>query len=149
MCECFGGEPIEFENLRSPEQQAMMQGLYHSMVTGLQQGATPYPGQLSAPMTNPQFAAMKQMMDVGGYGYKPQFPQYRSVPQTNVPLLDIPGLGGGSQTTNAGTQTSQIDPAQDPKFIGFLNEMLGGGGGGGGFKFDPENRSRDKKTRRA
>ena len=97
MCECFGGEPVDFKNLRTPEQQKMMDSLYYQMMKGGQQGATQYPGQLSAPMTDMQKMAAKTQAGIGGFGWEQQSPQYRSVPNMYNPenINKLPVRGGG------------------------------------------------------
>jgi len=152
MCQCLGGEPIEFENLRSPEQQAMMHGLYFPILTGMQQGTTPYPGQLSAPMTDAQKMAMKTMSGIGGWGWEQQSPQYRPVPNmynpTNSWNLPVRGDGGGNDY--AGSDASYQPDGVDP-VIGIINELInrGGnynpsnpGGGGGRERSDREGRKK-------
>ena len=76
MCDCFGGQPVNFENLKTPEQQNMMAVLASIIGSGLGKGTTPYYGQLTAPMTQPQLAASKAMMQIGGYpSYVPKGPK--------------------------------------------------------------------------
>jgi len=146
MCQCFGGEPVDFENLRSPEQQAMMQGLYHMILSGGQQGTTPFPGQLNAPMTDMQKMAAKTMSGIGGYGWEQQKPQYEPVPNMFNPTntWNLPVRGDGESQT----QTNPITPAVDPRVIGLINEILGGGGGGDRFRYDPGNHPRKKEDRK-
>lgn len=146
MCECFGGEPVEFENLRSPEQQAMMNGLYHAILTGGQQGATQFPGQLSAPMTDMQKMAAKTMSGIGGFGWEQQSPKYKPVNNQYNPsnTWDLPVRGKAATTTTTnktrGMQnglkpygvTSQplggLDPAMAAQVLASI------------FNFDPQNR---------
>lgn len=86
-CLCQG-EPIEFQDIRAPEQRQLMTNLLPMIQAGLQRGATPYPGQLSAPYDPGQTAAMNTMMGLGGYGgyQAPQMPMFPlSVQQPNIP----------------------------------------------------------------
>ena len=87
MCQCLEGEQVDWENLRSPEQQQGMKQMYKPMMTGLNMGATGYPSQINAPKTRGQEAAQRTMMDIGGWGYKPQRAQYQPVPPADIPNL--------------------------------------------------------------
>ena len=98
MCQnCFQGEQVDWENLKTPEQQKMMESLYYQMMKGGQQGATQFPGQLSAPMVDMQKMAAKTMSGIGGFGWEQQSPNYRSVPNMYNPenVNDLPVRGGG------------------------------------------------------
>ena len=97
MCQCFEGQEVDWENLRTPEQQNMMESLYHQMMQGAGQGATPFPGQLSAPMTDMQKMAAKTMSRQGGFGWEQQSPNYREVPTRYNPsnVNKLPVRGGG------------------------------------------------------
>jgi len=97
MCQCFEGQEVDWENLRTPEQQNMMESLYYQLMQGGQQGATQFPGQLSAPMVDMQKMAAKTMSGIGGFGWEQQSPNYRSVPNMYNPenVNDLPVRGGG------------------------------------------------------
>ena len=97
MCQCFEGQEVDWENLRTPEQQNMMESLYYQLMKGGQQGATQFPGQLSAPMVDMQKMAAKTMSGIGGFGWEQQSPNYRSVPNMYNPenVNDLPVRGGG------------------------------------------------------
>ena len=97
MCQCLEGDKVDWENLRTPEQQAGMSALFGPMISGLQMGATQFPGQLSAPMTDMQKMAAKTQSGIGGYGWEQQSPQYRSVPDMYNPenINKLPVRGGG------------------------------------------------------
>jgi len=75
---CCTGEEIDFQDLRSPEQKAIMAMLGPIIQAQMKIGATPYTGMLSAPYDVGQIAAMNTMMGLGGYGgyNAPQMPLY-------------------------------------------------------------------------
>ena len=106
MCQCLEGDKVDWENLRTPEQQAGMSALFGPMMTGLQMGATQFPGQLSAPMTDMQKMAAKTQSGIGGYGWEQQSPKYRSVPPTEIPPLPFNFSGSGGQAGKQGTGIS-------------------------------------------
>jgi hypothetical protein len=122
MCECFQGQEIDWENLRTPEQQTIMAHLASPIMAGLQMGATQFPGQLSAPKTRGQEAAERTMMDIGGWGYKPQRAQSQPVPGVNVPLFNFTNPGGQAGTGGG----VPVPPGKDPKVI--INPKQKGGG---------------------
>ena len=111
MCQCLEGDKVDWENLRTPEQQAGMSALFGPMISGLQMGATQFPGQLSAPMTDMQKMAAKTQSGIGGFGWEQQSPKYKSVPPTEVPPLPF-NFSGSSGSGSSGSGA-------------------GGGGGGG------------------
>lgn len=96
MCQCFEGEQVDWENLRTPEQKNMMAQLYGPILTGMQMGATQFPGQLSAPMTDMQKMAAKTMSGIGGYGWEQQSPKYKPVPELDIASI----LWGGDNASN-------------------------------------------------
>ena len=119
MCQCLQGDKIDWENLRTPEQQNMMEGLYHQLMKGGQQGATQFPGQLSAPMTDMQKMAAKTMSGVGGFGWEQQSPKYRSVPNMYNPenVNNLPVRGGGvtpTPTPPGPTPPGPVPPGPTP-----------------------------------
>jgi len=85
---CCTGEKIDFEDLRTPEQKAIMAMLGPIIQAQMKTGATPYSGMLSAPYDVGQIAAMNTMMGLGGYGgyNAPQMPLF--------PIGMNGGLGG-------------------------------------------------------
>lgn len=154
MCQCFQGPEINWENLRTPEQQKMMASLYPIIMGAMKEGATPYPGQLSAPMTDAQKMAMKTMSGIGGYGWEQQSPRYRSVP--SMPIPDVPPMPGGFDDGGADASSQYVPPgggvppANDP-IVEIINEIINRGGGytpfnpgGGGGR---ERRDRERRKR--
>jgi len=75
-------QEIDWENLRTPEQQTVMAQLGSLLSSNLVRGATPYTGAINAPYDPSQLAAMNVMMGLGGQG------------QYNAP--EIPLYGGGN-----------------------------------------------------
>ena len=154
MCQCFEGDKVDWENLRTPEQQAVMQLLSGPMLSGLQMGATPFSGQMSAPMSGAQKMAMTTMADIGGYGWKPQKAKYKSVPKVDVPSLDFLGGGGNGNTVaktsdelntqitsgekKASDQSADVSLNEDliPYLLNALSQMQSMGGQ---FNYDPNN----------
>jgi len=71
---CCEGEKIPYEYLIPPEKQDLVKKLGAFMSSQLggpnnpMQGATPFPGVLSAPPDPSMLAAMNTMMGAGGYG---------------------------------------------------------------------------------
>ena len=115
MCQCLEGDKVDWENLKTPEQQNMMESLYYQMMKGGQQGATQFPGQLSAPMTDMQKMAAKTQAGVGGFGWEQQSPKYRSVPNMYNPenINNLP-VRGASTTTNIKTTPGPPPPRLEP-----------------------------------
>ena len=149
MCQCLEGQEVDWENLRTPEQQNMMESLYYQMMKGAQQGATQFQGQLSAPMTDMQKMAAKTMSGIGGYGWEQQSPKYKPVKNMYKPenINDLPVRG-----TTHGDNVIHVDkkngdglippgPGPDPKpepddvVIQMLMAL-----GMGGSPYDPTNR---------
>jgi len=62
------GEPIDYTNLMTPEQQQIMAGLGEYLGGQLGETATAYPGTLNAQYDPAQLAAMNVMMGLGGQG---------------------------------------------------------------------------------
>lgn len=62
------GEPIDYTNLMTPEQQQIMAGMGQYLGEHLGETATPYSGTLSAQYDPAQLAAMNVMMQLGGQG---------------------------------------------------------------------------------
>ena len=116
MCQCLEGEQVDWENLRTPEQQNMMESLYYQMMKGGQQGATQFQGQLSAPMTDMQKMAAKTMSGIGGYGWEQQSPKYKAVPDMYKPenIHDLPVRGGGVTPTPTPPGPTPPGPGPDP-----------------------------------
>ena len=160
MCQCLEGDKVDWENLKTPEQQNMMESLYYQMMKGGQQGATQFPGQLSAPMTDMQKMAAKTQAGVGGFGWEQQSPQYRSVPNmynpentNNLPVRGASttgGIGGGGGVTPGPvppgptppgpTPPGPPGPGPGPKPIpAEMIQMLMAMGMGGGSNYDPRN----------
>ena len=152
MCQCLEGEKVDWENLRTPEQQQGMTQLFAPMLTGLRMGATPFSGQMSAPMTDMQKMAAKTMSGIGGYGWEQQSPKYKAVPNMYKPenIHDLPVRGQG--TTSKGGDVIHVNkkkgdglippgPGPDPKpepddvVIQMLMAL-----GMGGSPYDPTNR---------
>ena len=104
MCQCLQGDKIDWENLRTPEQQMVMSGLAAPLTEGLNTGATKYPGQLSAPQNAPQQAALQTMMGVGGY------PNYLPAGAQTVKSPTTGGGKGSSGVGNQGGGFARIDP---------------------------------------
>lgn len=108
---CCQGAPIGLQNMQSPQVQGMMNVLAPLITQGLGRGATPYPGQLSAPPDPSMMAAMNTMMGMGGYGgyggsgggggMGGGFPS-RPLPPPRQPGVDpyTPGQYGGGGTYN-------------------------------------------------
>ena len=157
MCQCLEGQEVDWENLRTPEQQASMSMLFGPLMSGLQMGATQFPGQLSAPMTDAQKMAMKTMTKQGGYGWEQQSPKYKPVPPTDVPQLpfnfDGMGVQGtmGNQGVPKGGNVIHVDkkkgdglpppgPGPDPKPDPIEMMQLLMAMGMGGSPYDPRNR---------
>ena len=117
MCQCFEGQEVDWENLRTPEQQNMMESLYYQLMKGGQQGATQFPGQLSAPMVDMQKMAAKTMSGIGGFGWEQQSPNYRSVPNMYNPenVNDLPVRGQVGTQGNIGKQGNVVVPDQGPE----------------------------------
>ena len=65
---CCKGKEIELKDLRTPEQQQMMQAMFPLLLSGIQRGATPFGGQLSTPPDPSMLHAMNVMMQAGGQG---------------------------------------------------------------------------------
>ena len=87
---CCTGRPIdEFQDLRSPEQKAVMAILGPIIQAQMKAGATPYPGMINAPWDRALIASMNTMMGLGGHGgyVPPPIPLY--------PIGMSGGLGGG------------------------------------------------------
>jgi len=157
MCQCLEGDKVDWENLRTPEQQKMMGGLYQTLLKGAQQGTTPFGGQLSAPMSGAQKMAMTTMADIGGYGWKPQKAQYKSVADmydpkniNNLPVRDtittikkpddlkITDMGGPKQYGDPSADVS-LNEELIPYLLNALSQMQGMGGQ---FNYDPTNPQR-------
>jgi len=101
------GKPIEMQDLRTPEQKDVMAALGPLILAGINRGATPFGGQLSAPPDPSMLQAMNMMSQVGGQGpYR--FPGMQTGPYPMPPQMSTGGNGGG-----------------------------GGGGGGGGVSPNP------------
>ena len=62
------GEPIDYTNLMTPEQQQIMAGLGEYLGGKLGETATAYPGELNVQYDPAQLAAMNVMMQLGGQG---------------------------------------------------------------------------------
>jgi len=88
---CCTGEKIDFEDLRTPEQKAIMAMLGPIIQSQMKTGATPYSGMLSAPYDVGQIAAMNTMMGLGGYGgyTAPQIPTSPLQAQGPDPIANI------------------------------------------------------------
>jgi len=82
------GKPVEMQDLRTAEQKQMMQKLLPILLGGMEKGATPFGGQLSAPPDPGMLSAMNMMMQVGGQGPY-QYPGMQTGPY---------GGGGGGLT---------------------------------------------------
>jgi len=82
------GKEIDFKELRTPEQIALMKAIGPYLMAGMQRGATPFPGQLSAGFDPSQNAAMNVMMQHGGQGpyQPPQMPQNPMAPPPMPPV---------------------------------------------------------------
>ena len=156
MCQCLEGEQVDWENLRTPEQQKIMGGMYYPLLAGAQQGSTPFGGQLSAPMSGAQKMAMTTMADIGGYGWKPQKAQYKSVADlydpkniNNLPVKGVrttekkktndgPDPYVTSNTKQASDQSADVSLNEDliPYLLNALSQMQSMGGQ---FNYDPRN----------
>ena len=137
MCQnCFQGEKIDYENLRTPSQQQAMNKMYLPMLTGLQMGATQYPGQMSAPMTDMQKMAAKTMSGVGGYGWEQQSPKYKSVPPTTVP--NLLSLAENIEEDKTGSGVSIPKGGPDPYMPGPTPPGPPGPGPGPGPRPEPD-----------
>ena len=156
MCQCLEGEQVDWENLRTPEQQKIMGGMYYPLLAGAQQGSTPFGGQLSAPMSGAQKMAMTTMADIGGYGWKPQNPKYKPVPDrfgtggdnsahvtdatvTNKKKInDRPDPYVTSTTKQASDQSADVSLNEEliPYLLNALSQMQSMGGQ---FNYDPNN----------
>ena len=156
MCQCLEGDKVDWENLRTPEQQDMMAAMYDVLLRGAQQGTTPFGGQLSAPMSGAQKMAMTTMADIGGWGWKPQKAQYKSVPDrfgtggdnsarvtdasttTNTKIKDGLEPYATSGTKQYGDQAADVSLNEDliPYLLNALSQMQGMGGQ---FNYDPNN----------
>ena len=96
------GDPIEFEDLRTPGQITAMDKLGDYLTPDIGKTREPYPGMLSAPFDPGQLAAMNTMMGMGGYaGYdNPQMslgPGARVGPVGSADrTMAIPGVAGPS-----------------------------------------------------
>ena len=154
MCQCLEGEKVDWENLRTPEQQQGMTQLFAPMLTGLRMGATPFSGQMSAPMTDMQKMAAKTMSGIGGYGWEQQSPKFKPVPERNIPQLnyddasDVMGQGyGGDKGGNVihvdkkkGDGLPPPGPGPDPKPDPIEMMQMLMALGMGGSPYDPQNR---------
>ena len=80
------GEEVDFKEMRTEEQKQMMSLLAGLISGGMQQGATPFPGQRNAPPDPGQMAAMNTMMGIGGYGPY----TYGPSPYGNQPPMGMP-----------------------------------------------------------
>jgi len=158
MCQCFGGKPVEFENLRTPEQQSMMKALYRPIAEGMGGGATQFPGQLSAGQTAPQQAALQAMMGIGGFpNYIPGQANMQSFKAPSVTTGKGPGATSGKiinpkfgnldpynksggmagKTGNiVSGQPGGMAPAEDLQMAMMLLGLLSGQGGS---PYDPRN----------
>lgn len=156
MCQCFGGQEVDWENLRTPEQQDLMKRMLGPILTGMQTGATQFPGQLSAPMTDMQKMAAKTMSKQGGFGWEQQSPKYRPVPSMDVPLLDYQPRGGSASSGEKGQPgLTPYDVQSGPKQPGGPGGLIPhpgappgggppgpGGPGGGPGRGDDERRQK-------
>ena len=82
---CCTGKEIDLKSMKTPGQRQMGDILGSLIVGGMQQGATPFGGQLSAGPDQAQMAAMNAMMGIGGQG------PYQ---QQGYPTMGAPGQGG-------------------------------------------------------
>jgi len=103
---CCTGSEIDLKSLKTPGQNQMGEILGPLILQGMQKGATPFTGQLSAGPDQAQMAAMQAMMGIGGQG------PYQ---QQSYPTMGAPGQGGFDV------------PPWNPDYV-----TPGGGGGGGG-----------------
>ena len=132
------GEPIEFKDLLSPEQQALRKQLAGMVSQGLSKGATPYQGPLSVGMDPLQLMAANIMSNYGsGKGYN-------SAAMSGMPSQWTPGWHPAYQadTNMGGTKDNGgiWNPIPFPKDL--VNRTPGVGGGG----FDPRDNERWGKS---
>ena len=123
-CGVCAGKPIDFQNMASPGQQALDPYVAGAMKGGMQQGATPYPGQLSQGPVDPILQAIQMMYSMGGLG------QYGGE-QGGFPGGPMPpGVPSG---TNASPFGTGFGPADNGSVV------PRGPGRGGPDRFDPQN----------
>ena len=98
------GDPIEFEDLRTPGQITAMDKLGDYLTPDIGKTREPYPGTLSAPYDPGQLAAMNTMMGMGGYG------NY-NVPQMSLgPGARVGPVGPVGPVTGAHTMVDAAGP---------------------------------------
>ena len=119
------GKEIDFKDLRTPEQMALMQALGPYLLQGINQGATPFPGQLSAGFDPAQISAMNVMMQHGGQGPY----QAPGMPTTPMAPPPMPGVG-------------PYDPPKGGGYGDWGGSGYGGGGSGGGGSWRPGDQGR-------
>ena len=101
MC-CNEGQEIDWENLRTPEQQEVMKAAGEFILPRMGQTATPLPqgAQLSQPPDPSMLAAMNTMMGLGGYGGY-QAPEFQAYPWSQTGGGYSEGMGEDSGKVGA------------------------------------------------
>jgi hypothetical protein len=85
---CCQGDPTKFQELLSPQQQALRNQMISGISSGLKQGATPYGGAVSAGVDPMSLMAANVMMGIGTGGKR------------GYTAPNFYGMQGGTGTTN-------------------------------------------------
>ena len=118
MCDSCTGDPTKFQELLSPEQQALRKKMISGTTNGfpgissmLDVGATPYGGPLSAGIDPMSLMAANVMMGIGTGGQRGYTaPNFYGMGGSANPWSGQDSGGGGGNNNGFGTWTGPITP---------------------------------------